>query len=356
MYIAVKKVLLSLIVVAAMAVSCQGDVWNIFGFNTEVSVVLKVESPQMTDTRAAVGMDSSVGAIDNFDNNSELWSKYDLRYILEIYEVVEKDGVVSTSDETIYKRQVLTTSTYENGVNFDIRLVPNRTYKFVIWADFVNEGMKSDLYYDTADMRNISRKASAQHLAMEEALDAYHISKTVTIKGNEEITMRLTRPFAKLRVVAIDHHEISSFSTLERVELRFDTEKNPIYKSFNAVTNGVSESCNQHNYVCDVNPVPYVEYSGTLEDGESVKGFVLFSDYILAPRDGESPVSFSMDTYDQKGKVRTIDFDTQIPTCRNHLTTVVGNFLTQNYITIVSIDDTLLSDDEFIKDAEDATK
>ena len=351
-----KKVLLSLIVAAVMAVSCQGDVWNIFGFDTEASVVLKVKSPQITDTRAAAGMDSSVGAIDNFDNNTEFWDKYDLRYILEIFEVVEKDGQVITSEENIYKRQVLTTPSYNDGIEFDIRLVPNRTYKFVIWADFVNEGMKSDLYYDTADLHNISRKASAQHLAMEEALDAYHISSTETIKGSGDITLHLTRPFAKLRVVAIDHHEVSNFSTLERVEVRFDTEKNPVYKSFNAVTNAVSENCKAHNYECDVNPVPYVEYSGTLEDGQNVKGFVLFSDYILAPRDGEAPVSFSMDTYDQKGKVRTIDFETQIPTCRNHLTTVVGNFLTQNYITIVSIDDTLLSDDEFNKDAEDATK
>lgn len=351
-----KKVLLSLIVAAVMAVSCQSDVWNIFGFDTEASVVLKVKSPQITDTRAAAGMDSSVGAIDNFDNNTEFWDKYDLRYILEIFEVVEKDGQVITSEENIYKRQVLTTPSYNDGVEFDIRLVPNRTYKFVIWADFVNEGMKSDLYYDTADLHNISRKASAQHLAMEEALDAYHISSTETIKGSGDITLHLTRPFAKLRVVAIDHHEVSNFSTLERVEVRFDTEKNPVYKSFNAVTNAVSENCAAHNYECDVNPVPYVEYSGTLEDGQNVKGFVLFSDYILAPRNGEAPVSFSMDTYDQKGKVRTIDFETQIPTCRNHLTTVVGNFLTQNYITIVSINDTLLCDEEFIKDAEDATK
>ena len=63
-----------------------------------------------------------------------------------------------------------------------------------------------------------------------------------------------------------------------------------------------------------------------------------------------------MVTYDQKDKVRTIEFETQIPTCRNHLTTVVGNFLTQNYSAIISIDDTLLSDEEFNVNAEDATE
>lgn len=342
-------------VIAAMAVSCQSDVLNIFGFEKEASVVLKVKSPQITATRAGAGLDSSVGAVDNFDNNSELWDKYDLRYILEVYEVIEKGGQVTISAESINKRQVATTTSYQDGVEFDIRLVPNRTYKFVVWADFVNEGMKSDLFYDTADLHNISRKASVQHRAMDEALDAYHISKTATIKNDAGITLNLTRPFAKLRVVAIDHHEIVSYSTLKSVKVQFDTEKNPVYKSFNAVTNAVSENCVAHKYECNIDPAPYVEYSGTMDDGQSVKGFVLFSDYILAPRDGEAPVSFTMDIYDQKDKVRTIEFETQIPTCRNHLTTIVGNFLTQNYSAIISIDDTLLSDEEFDVNAEDAT-
>lgn len=348
-----KKFLLGLVAVALMTVSCQNDAWNFFGFDTDVNVVLKVKSPQLASTRADVGLDSSIGAIDNFDNNAELWDKYDLRYILEIYEVKEKDGVVSTSAEPIYKRQVQTTPSYDNGVDFDIHLVPNRTYKFVVWADFVDEGKRSDLYYNTADLSQIHRNESVAHLAMDEALDAYHISLTKTIKKGGDVTLTLTRPFAKLRVVAIDHHEISSYSTLDRVEVKFDTEKNPVFKTFDAVNNKMSDNCANHSYVCDVNPAPYKEYSGKSDEGAEIKGFVLFSDYILAPRDGEQPVSFSIDIYDEKDKVRSVNFDTQIPTSRNHLTTVIGHMLTENYITDIRIDDTLLTKDEFIKDAED---
>lgn len=348
-----KKFLLGLVAVALMTVSCQNDAWNFFGFDTDVNVVLKVKSPQLASTRADVGLDSSIGAIDNFDNNAELWDKYDLRYILEIYEVKEKDGVVSTSSEPIYKRQVQTTPSYDNGVDFDIRLVPNRTYKFVVWADFVNEDSTEDLHYDTTDLHAISRKQSVAHIAMEETLDAYHISETWEIRNSTNIPLTLTRPFAKLRVVAIDHHEISSYSTLDRVEVKFDTEKNPVCKTFNAVNNEISDNCANHSYVCDVNPAPYKEYSGKSDEGAEIKGFVLFSDYILAPRDGEQPVSFSIDIYDEKDKVRSVNFDTQIPTSRNHLTTVIGHMLTENYITDIRIDDTLLTKDEFIKDAED---
>lgn len=349
----VKKILLGLVAVALMAVSCQNESWNFFGFDGSVGVVLKVKSPKLASTRAGEGLDSSVGAIDNFDNNPEFWSEYDLRYILEIYEVKEKDGVVTTSAEPIYKRQVATTPSYTNGINFDIRLVPNRTYKFVVWADFVDDGKRSDLYYNTADLRAIHRNESVAHKAMDEAMDAYHISLTKTIKKGGDVDLRLTRPFAKLRVVAIDYHEISSYSTLDRVEVNFDTEKNPVFKSFNAVNSEISDSCTKHNYVCDVDPAPYKLYSGKSTEGEDINGFVLFSDYILAPRDGENPVSFSIDIYDAKGKVRTVDFDTQIPTCRNHLTTVIGNMLTENYIADIRIDDTLLTGDDYLVDADE---
>lgn len=355
-----KKILFSLVAMAMMLVSCQNEAWNICGFDKGVDVVLKVTSPSMEVTRAeASGLDSGVGAIDNFDNNAHLWDKYDLRYILEVYAVTEEKNDFVVSEEPIY-RDVFTTPSYSaNGLDLELRLVPNRYYKFVVWADFVDEGTKSDLYYNTASLRQISRTEKFKHVAMDEAADAYYISHRELIKNSGDLKLELTRPFAKLRVVAIDHHEISRYSTLERVEVKFDTKKNPVSEIFNAVDNPLVDSpennCDAHNYVCDVNPVPYVEYSGTTDEGEAVKGFVLFSDYILAPRSGEQPVSFTMDIYDQKGKVRTVDFDTQIPTCRNHLTTVVGYCLTSKHTTIVSINDTLLSGDDFILDADEVS-
>lgn len=337
-----------------MLVSCQNEAWNICGFDKGVDVVLKVTSPSMEVTRAeASGLDSGVGAIDNFDNN-ELWDKYDLRYIIEVYAVTEEKNNFVVSEEPIY-RDVFTTPSYSaNGLDIELRLVPNRYYKFVVWADFVDEVTKS-VYYNTASLRQISRTEQFAHAAMDEALDAYYISRTELIKNSGDLELELTRPFAKLRVVAIDHHEISRYSTLKRVEVRFDTEKNPVFETFNAVNSSLENNCAAHNYEYSVDPVPYNEYSGTLEDGESVKGFVLFSDYILAPRSGEQPVSFTMDIYDQKGPVRSIDFDTQIPTSRNHLTTVVGYCLTSKHTTIVSINDTLLSGDDFILDADEVS-
>ena len=342
-----------------MMVSCQNDCWNIFGTDHNVDVVLKVKSPQMNNTRGQeAGLDSGLGAIDNYNNNSELWEEYDLRYILEIYEVKTVDNVVVTSDEPIYNRQVVTTDNYNSkGINFKMQLVPNRTYKFVLWADFVKEGSIEDLFYDTTDLHAISRIESVAHTAMEEALDAYHISVKEKIRGSVTIPLTLARPFAKLRVVAIDYNEICSYSTPTRVDVKFDTEHNPIYKTFNAINNELSNPCATHEYSYSVDPAPYKEYSSTTDSGASVTGLVLFSDYILAQRDGQQPVSFSMDIYDEnETSIRSIDFETQIPTCRNYLTTIVGYCLTKKETIIVNINDTLLSDDELNKDAEDVTQ
>lgn len=336
--------------------SCQSGATNIMGRDSKVDITLQVTSPTMDSTRGeGVGLDSALGAIDNFNNNSELWDSYDLRYILEIYEVVTNGSNTTISETPIYKRQVLTTDSYDNkSVNFKMQVVPNRTYMFVVWADFVDDGESDDLYYNTANLRTISRKASYSHTAMEEALDAYHISSTKEIKKSSTINLTLTRPMAKLRVVALDYNEISKYSTPTNVRLKFDTENNPVYSTFNALTNEISNNCAEHTYNYSIDPMPYQEYAGSNTNGESVSGLVLFSDYFFTPRNitenekNEYPVSFSMTViYNNNEEINhSVDFDTQIPLSRNYLTTVVGNCLTQKESFIVEIDDTLLTGEE----------
>ena len=337
-------------------VSCQNDSWNFFGHDNSVEVVLNVTSPHMQTLRSeASGLDSTLGAIDNFDNNTELWDEYDLRYILEIYEVVTNGATTTISANPIYKRQVKTQDCYKaNGVDFKMQLVPNRTYKFVMWADFVTEGQSDDLFYDTADLHRISRRSDYRHTAMEEALDAYHISINREIKGAQDISLTLTRPMAKLRVVAIDYNEICNYSTPTQISVTFDTENYSVYKTFDAVGNNVMDGCAAHGYNYSADPAPYKMYEGKTTEGNDITGMVLFSDYLFAQREisegekNEQSVSFSMTiTFDNNEAVtRTIDFDTSIPINRNYLTTVIGNCLTQNESFVFNIDDTLLNGEE----------
>lgn len=339
-----------------MLTSCNSDYNSTLENCEKVDLVLQVTSPTMESSRnEASGLDSALGAIDNFDNNSELWEEYDLRYILEIYEVITSGSEETISESPIYKRQVQTTDNYNtDGIKFKMQVVPNRTYQFVVWADFVTDGKAEDLYYNTTDLRAISRKEEFEHVAMQEALDAYHICKTETIKKKSTIDLTLSRPMAKLRVVALDYNEINNYSNPTNVSVKFDTENNPVYKTFNAVTDEILNNCLVHEYTYSVNPMPYKEYTTTTTDGQNLSGFVLFSDYIFTPRDiiteqkNEYPVSFSLTIiYDNNEQIHNnIDFDTQIPLSRNYLTTVVGNCLTQEENFIIEIDDTLLVDEE----------
>lgn len=347
-----KKILVSLILITSIVASCHRDYGKTTIVEEVVDVELNISAPSIEASRGeAQGLNSALGAIDNFNNNSELWELYDLRYSLEIYEVIKDGSDATISQEPIYERQVLTTDNYDSeGVNFNMQVVPNRTYIFVVWADFVEEGNTRDLYYDTTNLRAISRKANYAHTAMVEAVDAYHICATEEIKRSASLDLTLTRPMAKLRVVALDYHEISNYATPTSVSVKFDTENNPVYKTFNAVTSEIYDNCPLHEYTYSINPMPYQDYTGKTETGEELSGIILFSDYIFTPRDivalekNEYPVSFSMTIfYDNNQEVnRVIDFDTQIPLSRNYLTTLVGNCLTQKEDLVIEIDDTLL--------------
>ena len=354
-----KKILLSFILLATVVVSCHRDCNPSNSTEPKVDVAIEVTSPTIGSMRSeASDLDSALGAIDNFNNNSELWESYDLRYTLEIYEVLQNGSDSTISNAPIYKRLIKTVDRYsEESINFNLQVVPNRTYLFVVWADFVAEGTTDDLFYNTADLRAISRKEGYAHTAMEEALDAYHIVSVETIKRSATLDLTLVRPMAKLRVVAIDYDEISNYSTPTNVSVKFDTENNSVYKSFNAVTNEISNNCPLHEYNYSINPMPYKAYSGKNSSGDSISGIVLFSDYIFTPRNtsatekNEYPVSFSMTiVYDNNEEInRVIDFDTQIPLSRNYLTTLVGNCLTQKEDFVVEINDTLLMGEEITK-------
>ena len=358
-----KKIFLVLAIAALSMVSCQNDSWNIFGRDNSVEVTLKVKPPQMQTLRSeASGLDSALGAIDNFNANEALWEAYDLRYILEIYEVVTSGVNKTTSERPIYKRQTKVADYYrDNSVDFTMQLVPNREYKFVIWADFVNAlslddfisevsaETDLDLCYETSNLRAISRTEEYAHVAMEEALDAYYTSTNVKVTGAMELPLTLNRPLAKLRVVAIDYDEIRSYSTPTQANVIFDTENYEVYNSFNAVDNKPFDRCEAHTYDYPIDATLYKEYEGKTTDNSSVTGLVLFSDYLFAQPEisegekNEQEVGFSMTiTFDNDQSVtRTIDFDTQIPISRNYLTTIVGNCLTQQEGFVFNIDDHL---------------
>ncbi|MBQ3582786.1 MAG: starch-binding protein [Alistipes sp.] len=357
--------ILSFLALALAFTACQNEPVETISNSGLVEVTLHVDAPEMEITRGLdgdtqVGRNSALGAIDFF--NDADWAKYDVRYILEVYD--ENDN---GTGEPIYLERLVNCLDKYAPTNFTLRLVPERTYKFVLFADFVADGNHTkvepadklaiaDWYYDTTDLRNITIKSDADGFnAMNEARDAYFASKNLAISAtglNQSIT--LTRPFAKLRVITTDLDYIAGYSAPAFVEVTYHTEK--VIKSFNAVNGMLSTeelTGKELTHSFEVKKAePYKEGYDALSTNQT-----LFADYIFAKEGEQTTVNFTMAVYEDAAKTRlikTTDFNTQIPVQRNHLTTIIGDILTNEANIEIKIDDNFV--DEWIFGAGDGNK
>ena len=351
------KKILSFLALALAFTACQTDpAVESVGNDGLVDVVLTVDAPELGVTRAdgdtKNGHNSAFGAID-FMTDAD-WANYDLRYILEVY-----DANDNGTGEPIYRERLVNCLDKYAPTTFALRLVPNRDYKFVVFADFVAEGNAeltepadkltiADLYYNTADLRNISAiTTEATWGAMNEVRDAYFVSKNVTITTGLNETLTLTRPFAKLRVIATDLDYIAGYSKPGYVKINYHTEK--VYKSFNAVNgqlNADEMTGAELEYAYNVSKtIPYSEGYDAYSTNQT-----LFTDYLLAVEGQQTTVNFEMFVYEDNTMAKLIhsqDFSTQIPIQRNHLTTIIGDLLTTQANITVDINDDFV--DEFVK-------
>ena len=123
--------------------SCQNDFNGVRGnASGEVDFQLKVDAAELGATRADQdgrnGHDSAFGAIDYLTEAD--WNNVDLRYSLEVYEV--KNNVVT--EVPVKDRMVQIVDKY-TPVTFDLRLIPTREYRFVVFADFVPEDSTAEV-------------------------------------------------------------------------------------------------------------------------------------------------------------------------------------------------------------------
>lgn len=363
------KKLLSFLALALCFVACQNESVEVVSNGDLADVVLTIDAPELGVTRAdgdfmedgttpKNAKNSAYGAIDFFVDAD--WDTYDLRYILEVYDENE-DG----TGTPIYRERMVNCLDKYAPTTFALRLVPNRTYKFVVFADFVAEGNAEltepadklaikDLYYNTADLRNVTAITTtvnpdtkvAKWGAMNEARDAYFVTENVEINNSLTKDLTLTRPFAKLRVIATDLDYIANYSKPGYVEVTY-TEK--IFKSFNAVNgnlNAAEMTGNELAYGFEVKKdAPYT--AGY--DAETTNQ-TLFTDYVLAKEGEQTTVNFTIAVYEDANKTRKIhehNFNTQIPIQRNHLTTLIGDILTTQANIEIKIDDNF-ADEEYV--------
>ena len=348
-------------------VSCQQDVDTIAPVGGEVDFQISVAAPELAGTRAGENgeadtqnaMDSAFGAIDYLQGAAtgdyrQDWGDVDLRYTLEVYDVADNyAGAVPVKD-----RQVIIKDSYEPVV-FDLRLVPNRDYHFVVFADFVAqdeykkdataqlsvEGIRHDIGDTLAD---ITLKNEAIN---DEVADSYFATKDIKVTNSAAQDIVLKRPYGKVRVIATDLAELNLNVHPFTVEMEYEAANR---NKFNAVTGELNEGTYavkafKSGYVAKVRDNMGSHFYNVGYDAETapaVNGTVrhthmtLFTDYILALPEGQTPIHFTMVVKDEAGVViKETAFTTDIPVERNKLTTVIGNVLTTATEIEVRIDD-----------------
>ena len=303
---------------------------------------------------------SAYGAIDYFQGAD--WNSVDLRYSLEVYDANALNAA------PVKDRQVIIVDKYE-AVSFDLRLVPNRTYQFVVFADFVEDKgedarknvspaieAQRDLglhHFIGNDLRDIKIKSDAIN---DETTDAYFVSEPRTITNSAAQSIVLTRPYGKVRVIATDLAELNLNVEPKSVEVEYEAA-HPA--AFNAVTGAIDATYETKKYTSVYNEgvsksslanhfytEGYDAKKSTNANGvERHTHMTLFTDYILA-KDEQESIHFTMTVKDAIKDIKTTNFYTEIPVQRNHLTTIVGNVLTTATEINVTIDDNFAGENE----------
>ena len=289
-------------------VSCQTEPE---GFDATVGgekeVNITVALPEATRANSALG------AFDNIE-----MGQYDIRYIFQVF----------NAEGTEYKtKQVVCTDA--TTVSFPVRLIPNRTYNFVVWADLVENGKTENAHYTIGD--SLEEITLNEWAPMDESRDAYTGKESVEFNGNP-ITVTLTRPFAKLRVKTTDMKELMDVVPA-KAKVTYTTKH---YEGFNALEQSPVSQVIENKTHETFNIVSYGE---NVDEGKKT----LFTDYFFATAQQQEEVNFTLEVFEvvDGNDVRIVEraFNTAIPVQRNYLTTIEGNILTTGDNITVVIDD-----------------
>ena len=322
------KRFLALLALVLGVVSCQTEPEGLdVNVGGEVDTIINVTIPE-AETRAG-GSNSAAGAFANGVLGTES-DNTTMRYILQVY---YKDG------ET-YVKSAERKVEWSDGktVAFDVRLVPERNYQFVVWADVVTDGKNdTDNHYNTSNLENITLKGEWN--AMDESRDAFTATELIeNFNASKPINITLKRPFAKLRVVTTDIKNLTNLGIVPTTATVEYTTKHRV--SFNALDGkAAGESLDNKAHTYEI-----AQYTNESNTGAE---YTLFTDYFFAEND---VVKFNFNVYEDAAKtklIKTNSLNTDINVKRNYLTTIKGNILTENNGFTVTIDDVFNGETEY---------
>lgn len=274
---------------------------------------------------------------DNPGNGSEV-----NRCILEVYLLEGEDGSVTAS---LYgTRQVVKVENLTAAFE-DLNLITGQKYRLVLWADHVDDpenGLGTDLYYDTEKLPCVSYKSGTEYESNEDSRDAFFKVEEFELDGPEDRTVSLTRPFGQINIITTDYGLIpSTHSDLLPVKVKLAFPRIPT--SIDLVNGTVND-------MDEVTTLTAVDIAGLDVDGEEDSKQLSF-DYILAPATGQTVVSeFTMSFLKEDGTTpvaKDYTFE-NIPVQRNYRTNVSGALLTDRAGVDVKVEPGFDGDEEVI--------
>ena len=273
----------------------------------EVDTTITVAIPEGTRASSADGFNLSTLASTN----------YSLRYIVEVYRVNDDTVLYDTC------QRFVETSDGTSMV-FPVRLVPGYDYRIVAWTDIIEKNAanpKADRCYKTTDGLDAVEIIDGMWEPMDETRDAYTAVKVVDdFSSASNLDMTLTRPFAKLRVVATDITDITKVGLVPTsAEVEYSQD---MFFKYNAVADVENKGtandarAKSHTFTYPATPV-YNDATGE---------YTLFADYFFVPSTGTA--KFRLTVNAAAGLIKENNFNTEISVQRNKLTTIKGDVLT----------------------------
>lgn len=316
--------ILSLMTTTLLLSSCQREDMGATE-SGEVNFTVTAGIPAGIATYAEDAFSHQGGAI-NVDP-----TQYDLRYILEVY----------TEDENpvrVYRKTAIVPDDFSSDVTFSARLVAKK-YKFVFWADFVEDGSTEDtegLHYNTDPLTQISYKdgVSLDDLGTD-MIDAYYHVEEVDLTKSQNIQgILLHRPFGKIRLIATDQLSDGAVQSEYPASVKIDYKQIEIPASFDALNEKPLETTLT---IGDITSTTTVE--DALVSNNTYSGAYLLGYHYIFATDASTAYEIDVTTYDQNNNVIGTRNLSLIPVQKNKLTTVIGNFYTNEGTLQVVVED-----------------
>ncbi|MGM9842383.1 MAG: DUF6562 domain-containing protein [Candidatus Limisoma sp.] len=243
-------------------------------------------------------------------------------YVLRCVAEICKAG----TDEVVLHK-VVTPELLDDGTyKVELQLAEDN-YDLRLWADYARTGAPlADTFYSTESLKAVNI-VTEPYTANTDAKDAaYGIENGITVADEgETVTLDLQRPLAKYRII-VEADEIAEYLEMRKVNPQQfppieELTVNVLYEGFfPSRFNVVTEKPND--------AVGGIAYSTSLSsyDGSATE-LELGSDWILV-NGTSSFVNATVVVTDSQGRVISRVPGTQIDYRRNHLTTIIGRFLT----------------------------